>query len=209
MSSQVAYDQTHTLRVIYSRAEAEPALRAGAQLRDEDRHVWEIVDGGLGHQSPTAIRPRIVDFSHPHWSEETVGPFEVLREPTTPQPAVVPPPVTLLDWQRAVHANARAKGFYDSAEVSVERISMQLMLIVSEVSEACEDLRVHGAGPATFKPNTRPDSGKPIGFGSELADVAIRVLDLAEFLGIDLEHEIKVKHSYNTTRPRMHGGKKF
>lgn len=50
--------------------------------------------------------------------------------------------------------------------------------------------------------------GKPEGFPSELADVIIRVADLAERLGIDLEHEIQLKYDYNQTREKMHGGKR-
>ena len=41
----------------------------------------------------------------------------------------------------------------------------------------------------------------------ELADVVIRVLDLAEALHIDLEWHIEQKHKYNTMRPYKHGKK--
>lgn len=50
--------------------------------------------------------------------------------------------------------------------------------------------------------------GKPVGFPSELADIIIRVADLAGRLGIDLDAEIQRKFAFNRTRDRMHGGKR-
>lgn len=49
--------------------------------------------------------------------------------------------------------------------------------------------------------------GKPQGIASELADVLIRVLDMAEEKGIPLLQAIFDKHAYNQTRPYRHGGK--
>lgn len=47
------------------------------------------------------------------------------------------------------------------------------------------------------------------GVPSELADIVIRVLDLAEYYGIDMGEAIAQKHAYNLTRPYKHGGKKL
>ena len=52
------------------------------------------------------------------------------------------------------------------------------------------------------------DNGKPCGFGIELADVIIRVLDLAEMLRMDMDHLILVKHMYNDSRPYKHGDRR-
>lgn len=49
---------------------------------------------------------------------------------------------------------------------------------------------------------------KPCGFPSELADIVIRVGDLAFRLGIDLEKAVEEKMKYNRTREFLHGGKK-
>ena len=49
--------------------------------------------------------------------------------------------------------------------------------------------------------------GKPQGIASELADVLIRVLDMAEEKGIPLLQAIFDKHAYNQTRPWKHGNK--
>lgn len=49
------------------------------------------------------------------------------------------------------------------------------------------------------------DEAKPEGFGIELADTIIRVCDLAEHLGIDLNEMIRLKFEYNIGRPFKHG----
>lgn len=83
-------------------------------------------------------------------------------------------------------------------------VSEKLALIHSEVSEALELLREKG-----FDPQDRPKGidGKPLGFGSELADIVIRVFDLAGILKIDLADEIREKMIYNAKRSFRHGGK--
>jgi NTP pyrophosphatase (non-canonical NTP hydrolase) len=48
---------------------------------------------------------------------------------------------------------------------------------------------------------------KPEGFGSECADVLIRLLDTCERRGVDLDWEIERKLAYNRTRGHRHGGK--
>ena len=44
-------------------------------------------------------------------------------------------------------------------------------------------------------------------FEDELADIMIRVMDLAAFKGIDLESHIKAKMRYNAMREHKHGKK--
>ena len=104
---------------------------------------------------------------------------------------------TLNDIADAAHENACAKGFYDTPPNIPERLA----LIHSEVSEALEDYR---DGKMSL---VLTDSGKPIGFPSELADILIRVLDLAAHLGIDADHAVRVKMEYNSGRPHKHGRK--
>jgi NTP pyrophosphatase (non-canonical NTP hydrolase) len=62
------------------------------------------------------------------------------------------------------------------------------MLITGEVAEAHEALRI----------NDRSN------FAEELADIVIRVADLAGGLGIDLEREIIAKMEINKTREYKH-----
>ena len=85
-------------------------------------------------------------------------------------------------------------------------IAIISMLIVSEASEALEELRrAHKDIAETFYYASEPK--KPEGFPSELADIVIRVFDLCGHLGIDIEEVIKKKMEYNATRPYKHGGK--
>jgi NTP pyrophosphatase (non-canonical NTP hydrolase) len=48
---------------------------------------------------------------------------------------------------------------------------------------------------------------KPIGLPSELADIIIRVLDLAASLDIDMDKAVIEKMQHNATRSARHGGK--
>lgn len=100
------------------------------------------------------------------------------------------------------HALSISKGWWDGKLGADESfVPEKLMLIVSEASEALECYRVGDMAPAVA------DGGKPEGFPSELADVLIRVGDLAQRLGIDLERAVREKHEYNATRAHRHGGK--
>jgi NTP pyrophosphatase (non-canonical NTP hydrolase) len=73
-------------------------------------------------------------------------------------------------------------------------------MLHSEISEALEEWRV-----ARWSA-TRED-GKPIGVGPELADVLIRLIDTANFYGVDLDYETRRVMDYNWTREHRHGGK--
>lgn len=110
--------------------------------------------------------------------------------------------MNIAEWQEEVRKNELAKGFSDEL-VHEDLTARKLALIHSEVSEALEELR---AGNMITKCD---DNGKPVGFPSELADIVIRVMTLAELHEIDLEAEIELKHAYNKTRPAKHGGKKI
>lgn len=103
------------------------------------------------------------------------------------------------------HCNAKTKGFWEDysslenmelkpfyQDMSNNAIGNRLMLITGEVAEAHEALR-------------KEDWDN---FKEELADIVIRVADLAGGLYIDLEEEITKKMEKNALRPYKHG-KKF
>lgn len=114
--------------------------------------------------------------------------------------------MTIRELQKQVHETAIGAGWYDGelGEKSESRIASMLCLIHSEVSEALEDLRHNRM---ELEGDASSGRLKPVGFPSELADIIVRVLDLAEWLGIDMEQAIQDKASFNSRRDYKHGGK--
>jgi NTP pyrophosphatase (non-canonical NTP hydrolase) len=88
------------------------------------------------------------------------------------------------------HANALDKGFWADVDTNDPRhVLALLMLITTEVAEAAEAVR-----------KSDPDN-----FAEELADICIRVFDVAGGMGVDLSEEIVTKMRTNKARPRKHG----
>lgn len=112
----------------------------------------------------------------------------------------------IAEMQRTCHARAVMHGWYDgSEEVTPDRFGSRIALICSEASEALEAYRDGVADNV----DEWPSGAKPVGVASELADVVIRVFDLAEWMGIDLGAALVAKHFYNGTRSYRHNGKKL
>jgi NTP pyrophosphatase (non-canonical NTP hydrolase) len=76
-------------------------------------------------------------------------------------------------------------GFTTSKDNMLEK----LMLVVTECSEAAEDVR----------------DGNWNHFAEDIADAMIRLMDIGNSLGYDLEGEIRRKMEINKTRPYLHG----
>lgn len=108
-------------------------------------------------------------------------------------------PRTINAWAAVIHENAKKHGWYETPRTPGEL----LMLITCEAAEAMEEIRNGHTMTETYY----DDKGKMQGVPSELADIVIRVMDMAEFYGINLEAAIDEKHIYNIQRAYKHGGK--
>jgi NTP pyrophosphatase (non-canonical NTP hydrolase) len=119
------------------------------------------------------------------------------------------------ELQIEVHENAIEHGWWEEERTFGELIA----LCHSELSEALEEFR-KGKHPTESYHKCKKDDfcvndkvcnwckwGKPEGVPSELADTFIRILDMAEHYGINLELAIREKHEFNKGRPYKHGGK--
>ena len=145
---------------------------------------------------------------------------------------------TISDWIHDVHTAARERGWWApyGAEdmtppraLTADEIMSKLMLVVTELAEAAEEVRKRDFDPrATYY--AAPDGGppalltrfefcertgnypgpevKPEGFAIEVADAVIRIFDLVGGMGIDLEAAMVEKRDHNETRGHRHGGKR-
>ena len=120
---------------------------------------------------------------------------------------------------KEIHENAKNKGFYEGEK----NIGEMLCLIHSEVSEALEADRKGRYASTEYIDKLKNDGftwedskiSYDHGFSThikdtfedELADIMIRIMDLAAFKGINLEKHIALKMKYNSMREYKHGKK--
>lgn len=123
---------------------------------------------------------------------------------------------TLNEYATAIHTTAKAKGWWNPAK-SIHEV---LMLVITEIAEATEEVR-NGkpfvyfntpTGVVTHQdlgwgyPNLKVGSEiqKPEGEGIEVADAAIRLLDFAGYLGLNVSEETfetALKYMHTTPPP--------
>jgi NTP pyrophosphatase (non-canonical NTP hydrolase) len=106
---------------------------------------------------------------------------------------------TIAELQADIHQNAVEHGWWEEER----NFGELMMLIATEVSEAYEHYRNNQDIVEVFYGKGDKPDGVPI----ELADVIIRVLDVAGHYGMDMEEAVKIKMAFNETRPYRHGGK--
>ena len=136
------------------------------------------------------------------------------------------PLTELRTLQASIGAANAAKGFHqegDRLRVRAARATLmgpepaanlrnyyanKLLLVVSEVVEAHDELRKGLAIDETYYP-TYCDGAtgpfKPEGVESEIADVVIRCFDFADEAGLDLAAMIREKLLFNASREKLHG----
>jgi len=101
-----------------------------------------------------------------------------------------------------VHKSAYSKGFWNPDiscnKPDTQECAVKAALIHGEVSEFVEAIRM---------PQMLPDKHlkNRMNYEVELADIVIRVMDLAEALRVDLASVILEKIQFNKSREPMHG----
>lgn len=149
--------------------------------------------------------------------EMQINNFNILPEINSDENNLKPMPLTIAALQESVHQNAKDKGFYDNPN---QNFGEKCMLIVSEVAEALEAHRKNyhadlnrfetpyeGDGKLTMAnwQRIRFECDVKDTVEDELADSLIRILDLAGWMGIDLQRHVLLKMEYNSGRERLHG----
>lgn len=141
--------------------------------------------------------------------------------------------MTITQLCKQAHKTAIDKGFWipmeDEMSVQIDErpnripkvryrnIAELLMLVVSELGEACEALRDNNRQSKRINISKKENKKEypkckiynwkwcKDTFEDEIADCFIRLADMCEALNIDIEWQIKKKMEYNKTRPEKHG----
>lgn len=111
---------------------------------------------------------------------------------------------SISEIQKDVHQTAVEHGWWENTTKENCPVAEKIALMHSELSEALEEFRREIEMPDYYCINEKPE-----GIAVELADCMIRILDLAGFMGWDIERALELKMAYNKTRPYRHGGKKI
>ena len=113
-----------------------------------------------------------------------------------------PDAAVLNDLAETCGSIADEKGFREdwkvaqTEEEAMNIVGTKLMLTVSELGEALEEMRTNGIGK---------DGRYMGGFGEELADAIIRIFDLSDMLRIPIGDEVIRKMLKNGLREHKHG----
>lgn len=106
--------------------------------------------------------------------------------------------MNLNEWRDYCFQAMEAKGFHDGRDAGRDDTLLRLCLVHTEVSEAAQLAKRH------FLPGCCPDEHL-LAFSEEIADVLIRLFDLAGTLDLDLEAAVQAKMAKNAARPHKYG----
>lgn len=116
--------------------------------------------------------------------------------------------LTIEEMMAVAYETAKSKGWHDGP-LANRPLETEMLLMISEIAEACEELR-NGHAPADiYYVRDKQGNMKPEGVPVEFADAIIRICESSEKRGIPLVRALREKLAYNMTRPVRHGGKAF
>lgn len=104
---------------------------------------------------------------------------------------------------REAHALAVAKGFWPEDVELGEQFWRDAGIAAFGVAAEGHELADAIRSGDPFAPCDKPVALTRV--EEEIADVLLRVLDLAHVLGVDAEKAVARKHAYNRTRPKRNG----
>lgn len=124
-------------------------------------------------------------------------------------------------FMQDVHRVSVERGWWEPGD---HKTPLECMaLIVSEVAEAMEEIRLPVQNPPIYQLHPWGDGGpadvvtpdetewrpdlKTEGVAVELADAVLRIIDYCEFHKLPLIEAMQRKHEYNKTRSYRHGKK--
>jgi NTP pyrophosphatase (non-canonical NTP hydrolase) len=114
----------------------------------------------------------------------------------------------IAEIQHIVHQTAVEHGWWENTTKANCPVAEKIALMHSELSEALEEYR-HGIMKPLYFKTDEQGNPKPEGIAVELADCVIRILDLAGFMGWEIQEALILKMEYNEGRPYRHGNKKI
>jgi NTP pyrophosphatase (non-canonical NTP hydrolase) len=167
-------------------------------LKGDSKVALEQWEGAKHGAQELRVEMSAAPLWEPPQEAVQVGPGSEVPHDPSAQP--VTDGDTIAEVAAACYQTSRNHGWWEGETFN---IGEKLMLICSEAAEALEHWRRgQDITEVFYGPGDKPD-----GFPIELADIVIRVFDLAEHYGLDIERAIKIKMAFNETRPYKHGGK--
>lgn len=109
-------------------------------------------------------------------------------------------------WQSEITVGKYVPG----DKVLYSSTSEKIALIHSELSEALEESRKFEDCRYIYFSKDKAGLKKPEGFGVEMADAVLRIMDLCHRRGVNLEKCMEIKIAYNEKRTGLNkNGKRF
>lgn len=204
MNSKELAKETHNTRIASAIASAE---KRGHTMRDlTDLEVAILAPGVIAICSTCSANLRFYKGEFGGEAGYTRCPIEIPQTKKAVPLESVYADTTLPEWASLINEWAQGKGWNE--KLSADHFDGLIALMHSELSEALEEWRNgHGMTEIYFVKD-KDGNDKPEGVPIELVDCIIRILHTMHFFDMDVAKAMRLKHTYNITRPYRHGGKR-